>query len=160
MTIQNAYNLWAQQYDSNVNPTRDLDKKSTIESLNKYEFNQVIELGCGTGKNTLWLLKKAKQIIGLDFSQEMLKKAKAKINDARVSFKAALHPFKQYAGSKARFETEAGMNVLEVYVHHTSEYLDCAKSNGFQLIELKEWFDEGKQKEIPRLISFIFRLKR
>ncbi|MDV7140436.1 class I SAM-dependent methyltransferase [Maribacter sp. TH_r10] len=38
-----------------------------------------MELGCGTGKNTVWLLKKAQRIIGLDFSQEMLNIAKEKI---------------------------------------------------------------------------------
>ncbi|WP_244915934.1 methyltransferase domain-containing protein [Maribacter polysiphoniae] len=38
-----------------------------------------MELGCGTGKNTVWLLKKAQQIIGLDFPQEMLNIAKEKI---------------------------------------------------------------------------------
>ena len=52
MSIENAYNIWANQYDTNENRTRDLDKKSTIETLSKYEFENVLELGCGTGKNT------------------------------------------------------------------------------------------------------------
>jgi hypothetical protein len=42
-------------------------------------------------------------------------------------------------------------------VHHISEYIDTAKNNGFQLIELKEWFDESSENEIPRLISFVFK---
>ena len=71
------------------NLTRDLDKRSTIETLSKYKFETVLELGCGTGKNTKWLLEKATHIIGLDFSQEMLNKAKEKIFDERVTFKKA-----------------------------------------------------------------------
>jgi len=86
MSVEKAYNLWAQQYDNNENKTRDLDEIATIKTLSKYKFETVLELGCGTGKNTLWLLEKAKKIIGLDFSQEMLNKAKEKINNPKVTF--------------------------------------------------------------------------
>ena len=89
MSIENAYNIWARQYDTNVNRTRDLDKRCTIETLNNLVFKNVLELGSGTGKNTEWLLNKAERIIGLDFSQEMLNKAKEKISDKRVTFKKA-----------------------------------------------------------------------
>ncbi|WP_298313203.1 class I SAM-dependent methyltransferase [uncultured Aquimarina sp.] len=206
MSIEKAYNIWADQYDTKQNRTRDLDKKCTIETLRKYDFENVLELGCGTGKNTKWLLEKAKQIIGLDFSQEMLNKAKEKVSDERVIFKkvdltenweiendfselitcsltlehienldhifnqanlklkknglffiSELHPFKQYSGSKARYETENGTQELEVYIHNISEYIDEAKNNGFELVELKEWFDEGIENGLPRLISFVFK---
>ena len=206
MSIEKAYNIWASQYDSNLNLTRDLDKKCTIKTLKNLDIKNVLELGCGTGKNTEWLLNKAERIIGLDFSQEMLHKAKAKIFDKRVLFKkvdltkdweiennfvdlitasltlehienldhifsqanlklkknglffiSELHPFKQYSGSKAKYETENGIKELEVYIHHISEYIDTAKNNGFKLIELKEWFDESSENEIPRLISFVFK---
>ncbi len=208
MSIEKAYNSWAEQYDTNKNKTRDLDIKSTIETLSKYEFKNVLELGCGTGKNTAWLLTKAERIIGLDFSQEMLDKAKEKITDNNVEFKKSdlikdweienqfadlttssltlehiadlnhifkqanqkliengiffiseLHPFKQYTGSKAKFKTKNGTEELEVYTHHISDYLDNAKKNGFELLEIAEWFDEKSEKEIPRLISFVFRKK-
>jgi len=86
MSIEQAYNSWASQYDTNQNKTRDLDKKATIKTLDKYQFSNVLELGCGTGKNTVYLLERAKHIIGLDFSEEMLQKAKAKITDKRVTF--------------------------------------------------------------------------
>ena len=206
MSIEKAYNIWANQYDTNENRTRDLDKKATIETLNKYDFKSVLELGCGTGKNTKWLLEKAKQIIGLDFSQEMLHKAQEKIVDKRVVFRRAdltenwkidndfadlitcsltlehiknvhhifnqanlklkknglffiseLHPFKQYSGSKAKYETENEIKELEVYIHHVSEYIDDAKKNGFEFVEMKEWFDENNKNGLPRLISFVFK---
>ncbi|MDF1697951.1 MAG: methyltransferase domain-containing protein [Saprospiraceae bacterium] len=206
MSIEKAYNNWAAQYDTNKNRTRDLDKKCTFETLRNYEFEHVIELGCGTGKNTPWLLENAKQIIGLDFSQEMLNKAIEKIEDDRVTFKKAdltqdwevedlfadlitcsltlehildlnhiflqahkklkknglffiseLHPFKQYSGSKARYESENGLEELEVYVHHVSEYVEHAQNNGFEVVELREWFDQGDEKRLPRLISFVFK---
>ena len=206
MSIENAYNIWAHQYDTNVNRTRDLDKKCTIETLNNLVFKNVLELGCGTGKNTEWLLNKAERIIGLDFSQEMLNKAEEKITDKRVTFKKSdltkdwkiennfvdlitssltlehiknldhifsqanqklnknglffiseLHPFKQYSGSKAQYETESGTKELEVYIHHISEYIDNAESNGLKFVEMKEWFDQNYQNRLPRLISFLFK---
>lgn len=206
MSIEKAYNNWAQQYDTNKNKTRDLDIQSTINTLSNYTFKNVLELGCGTGKNTQWLLNKAERIIGLDFSQEMLAFAQKKINHAKVDFRKAdltqnwdvddqfadlitssltlehiedlnhifkqanqklradglffiseLHPFKQYLGSKAKYETENGVEELEVFIHHISEYLDTAANNGFELLELKEWFDENSKNSIPRLISLVFR---
>ncbi|MBE9468405.1 MAG: methyltransferase domain-containing protein [Bacteroidetes bacterium] len=205
MNIEKAYNNWADQYDTNENKTRDLDSKATIQTLNKYDFSKVVELGCGTGKNTTYLLTKAKEVIGLDFSQEMLNKAKGKFVNKRVTFLKAdltrewkinnsyanlitcslvlehiknldfifseaskklkkngcffiseLHPFKQYSGSKAQYDTDKGTRELETYVHHISEYLTIAHNNGFKLIELNEWFDEVIENEIPRLISFVF----
>ena len=89
MSIEKAYNSWANQYDTNKNRTRDLDQTATIETLSNYEFENVLELGCGTGKNTNWLLKKANLIVGLDFSQEMMAKAKEKITSKKVTFKKA-----------------------------------------------------------------------
>ena len=206
MSIEKAYNIWSDQYDTSLNKTRDLDKKSTIGTLKKFDFSTVIELGCGTGKNTSFLLEKADEIIGLDFSQEMLNKAKKKIKDKRVKFWkvdltadwniesnyadlitcslvlehieklnlvfnqayeklkngglffiSELHPFKQYSGSKAKFETENGTQELETYVHHISEYLEVANESGFELLELKEWFDEENKSGIPRLIGITLR---
>lgn len=84
MKVDEAYNIWADQYDSNRNKTRDLDALSTIKTLEKYDYSRVIELGCGTGMNTVYLLKKASKVIGLDFSEEMLNKAKEKIKDNRA----------------------------------------------------------------------------
>jgi len=66
-----------------------LDRKATIETLSKYDFENVLELGCGTGKNTEWLITKAKFVIGLDFSEEMLNKAKDKIQNDKVLFQRA-----------------------------------------------------------------------
>ena len=206
MSISEAYNSWSEQYDSNENKTRDLDKIVTTTILSDYSFKTVLELGCGTGKNTAWLLEKAARIIGLDFSEGMLEKARQKISSSKVIFQKAdlkqewqiqnefadlitssltlehienlnfifaqvhsklqnngilficeLHPFKQYNGTKARYETEKGREELEVYTHHISDYLDAAKQNNLQLIDLKEWFDDAQNNGIPRLISFVFR---
>ena len=73
-----SYNGWAHQYDNDINPTRDLDKTVTKEFLSKIDFFKVLELGCGSGKNTEWLIAKADSLIGLDFSKKMLDLARKK----------------------------------------------------------------------------------
>ena len=206
MDIEKAYNSWAKIYDTNHNITRDLDKRSTIETLSKYAFKHVLELGCGTGKNTIWLADRAERIIGLDFSQEMLNIAKVKITNLNVTFQktdlnkewdiedefadlitssltlehiedlnhifrqsnqklsrnglffiSEIHPFKQYMGSGAKYETETKSEKLKVFTHNITDYTSSAKSNGFELIEIKEWFDEKSDFTVPRLISFLFK---
>lgn len=67
-----------------------------------------------------------------------------------------LHPFKQYQGSKARFETNSGVFELECFVHHIAEFFWAGKRNNFELIELKEWFDDEDKTKIPRLLTMIF----
>ena len=84
--IIDKYNAWAYQYDNNINPTRDLDKTVTKESLSKIDFFKVLELGCGTGKNTEWLITKADKLVGLDFSKNMLDLARNKIKTDKATF--------------------------------------------------------------------------
>ena len=80
------YNAWAYQYDNNINPTRDLDKIVTKEFLSNIDFFKVLELGCGSGKNTEWLITKADKLVGLDFSKNMLNLARSKITSKKVTF--------------------------------------------------------------------------
>ena len=84
--IINDYDNWAPHYDNNINPTRDLDKLVTKNSLYNLNFSNVLELGCGSGKNTEWLITKADKLVGLDFSEGMLDLARYKISSENVTF--------------------------------------------------------------------------
>ena len=70
---------------------------------------------------------------------ENLKDIFAKTNNALKDgghiYIGELHPFKQYLGTKARFETAEGTQVVECYNHHISEFLGCAKKYNFHLIQ-------------------------
>ena len=79
MKIENDYDRWAFKYDRDINPTRDIDKIITKKSLHNINFSSVLELGCGTGKNTQWLITRTKELIGIDFSKNMLKIAKKRL---------------------------------------------------------------------------------
>jgi ubiquinone/menaquinone biosynthesis C-methylase UbiE len=78
MDVKQAYNIWADQYDTNHNKTRDLEAISLRNTLANVQFDNCLEIGCGTGKNTEWLIVKANQVTAVDFSEEMLSKAKEK----------------------------------------------------------------------------------
>ncbi len=205
MNTRQAYNIWSQQYDFNENKTRDLEAQALQETLQNINFKTCLEIGCGTGKNTAWLITKAKQVTAVDLSEEMLAKAKEKINNDIVEFIEAditvnwtfakekyelitfslvlehiqnldhifnevgkclvqgghvyigeLHPFKQYAGSKARFETADGTQVVECFTHHLSEFIQTAKKYNFTVTAVNEYFDDGDTATIPRILVLVF----
>ena len=206
MNVQEAYNNWASQYDTNDNKTRDLEAKSLRATLSSLSFDQALEIGCGTGKNTVWLAEKASHITAVDLSGEMLAKAREKIISGKVRFvqadimqpwgfanapydlvtfslvlehiedlepvfeKAAaalssgghvyigeLHPFKQYTGSRARFETENGLQVVTCFNHHVSDFIQLAKKHGLWPVEVNEYFDDDDRNGIPRLLVLLLK---
>ena len=205
MDINHAYNSWAAQYDSNENKTRDLEAIALKKLLSGKTYKHCLEVGCGTGKNTEWLLTICDQITAIDLSQGMLHIAKNKIKSSKVNFSEVditkdwtfakdiydlvtfslmlehiedlnavfqkvakvtakgnqvyigeLHPFKQYAGSKARFETETGTQVLTCFNHHVTDFIQAANASGFQLLQLDEQFDDADRTQIPRILNLLF----
>jgi ubiquinone/menaquinone biosynthesis C-methylase UbiE len=206
MEIKKAYNIWANQYDINDNKTRDLEAISLRNSLADLTFENCLEIGCGTGKNTQFLLTKSNHLTAIDFSEEMLKIAKEKITAPNIQFVQAdiradwtfadkkydlvsfslvlehienlkdifkklsavirpqglvyigeLHPFKQYSGSKARFETAAGQTVVTCFNHHISDFTIAAKKTDFNIVEITEYFDDDEMNSIPRILTLLFR---
>lgn len=206
MDTQQAYNAWASQYDTNLNKTRDLEAIALRSNLATINFNHCFEIGCGTGKNTVWFAEKAKHVTAVDLSEEMLAKAKEKVSSKKVEFKQAditkdwtfrnglydlvsfslvlehindldhifkevaaslnsgghvyigeLHPFKQYNGSKARFETETGTQVVQCFNHHLSDFLLPAKKYGLSIVEINEYFDDDNRNEIPRILTILLK---
>ena len=86
MSVRAAYDNWSSTYDADENLTRDLDRVATRETLMNLRFKSVVEIGCGTGKNTLLLSQIAEKVYGIDFSAYMIEKAKEKVNSANVMF--------------------------------------------------------------------------
>lgn len=210
MSTQKAYDQWSSIYDTNENKTRDLEAVAVRKMLEPVLFRYVLEIGAGTGKNTVWYLGFANRIVAVDLSAEMLAKAKEKIDalgnpecisefaQADVTqpwtfgeacfdlvtfslmlehiehldpifaeasralmagghvYVGELHPFKQYLGSKAKFEGETGEVIVQCFNHHVSDFVSAAQKHGLQLVDLQEFFDvpgEG----VPRVLGLLFR---
>lgn len=86
MNTQQAYDAWALQYDTSINKTRDLEAFALRNTLEKINTRYCLEIGCGTGKNTLWFAEKATHTTAVDLSEEMLARAKEKISSEKVEF--------------------------------------------------------------------------
>lgn len=67
-----------------------------------------------------------------------------------------LHPFKQYTGSKARYETDNGVEIVTCFDHHISDFTGAAAANGFSVVEIKEYFDDEERKGVPRILTILF----
>jgi malonyl-CoA O-methyltransferase len=68
-----------------------------------------------------------------------------------------LHPFKQYEGSKARFEKNGKSLRVDAFVHHISDFTSAASDKNLKLVKLNEyWHEEDDESTPPRLVSFIF----
>ncbi|MEO7840999.1 MAG: class I SAM-dependent methyltransferase [Anaerolineales bacterium] len=89
MNIQKAYNEWSDSYDTDNNLTRDLDQRVTQEALANLRFNSILEVGCGTGKNTAFLAQIGTSVHALDFSEGMIEKAREKVRAENVRFSMA-----------------------------------------------------------------------
>ncbi|MCA1723405.1 MAG: class I SAM-dependent methyltransferase, partial [Thermomicrobia bacterium] len=173
--------------------------------LAERRYRSILEIGCGTGKNTPLLAQIGDRVHAIDFSEGMLAQARAKGCGANVTFAVGdltypwpcadrsvdliacnlvvehiadlsfvfaeavrvlspaghfflceLHPFKQYLGSKARFERDEARIELPAFVHHLSDFLDAATHAGFTLTSFKEWWHADDHDTPPRLASFMF----
>ena len=88
-----AYDRWFATYDSDRNATRDLDALVLRSAGLTLAGARVLELGCGTGKNTEWLVEQAESVLALDFSAGMLSRARQRVTASNVQF--AVHDVRE-----------------------------------------------------------------
>ena len=88
MSVEQAYNSWAEQYDTNINKTRDLEAGSLREMLAGIDFGDCLEVGCGTGQLTIPVAGLGLPVVGLDLSSAMLNVARSRASavNAPVTF--------------------------------------------------------------------------
>jgi ubiquinone/menaquinone biosynthesis C-methylase UbiE len=76
--IRDAYTAWSSIYDLDRNLTRDLDQVVVRQALGGNRYGTVLEMGCGTGKNTTLLRQISQRLYSFDFSTGMLTQAQSK----------------------------------------------------------------------------------
>lgn len=89
MTVEDAYNAWSATYDSDQNRTRDLDEQVVRRELQDMRYKTVLEVGCGTGKNTKLLSEISERLHCLDLSRRMIEIARQRVASAHVVFEIA-----------------------------------------------------------------------
>ena len=167
-------------------------------------FSSILEIGCGTGKNTSFLSQIGENVHAVDFSEGMIEKAKEKVQAENVKFSVMditqtwkfdddsfdlvvcnlvlehienisfvfsealrvleskgrffineLHPFRQYAGKKARYQKDGEEIAVDAFIHHISDFLNTATDNGLSLVKLNEYWHEEDQNKPPRILSLV-----
>jgi ubiquinone/menaquinone biosynthesis C-methylase UbiE len=149
----------------------------------------VLELGCGTGRNTDGLATQAGHVMATDVSEEMLTRTQERFNSELVTprtldvtvpwpfeagrcdavvatlvlehaetlgpvfrearrvlrdggtfYRAELHSYRQFVGTKAHFKDEATGEtvVIDAFTHPVSEFVNTGVEAGFVVREMGE----------------------
>lgn len=85
--VAQGYDRWAASYDADKNATRDLDALVVQRIGLAIQDKDILELGSGTGKNTVFLAERARRVIAMDFSEGMIARAHSRIATNNVEFK-------------------------------------------------------------------------
>ena len=124
--IARAYDRWSPSYDEDANATRDLDGDVLRRIGLPVEGSAVLELGCGTGKNTRWLAERAASVLAFDFSPGMLARARAALNASHVQF-AVQDIRERWPAPDASVDVVVGNLVLEHIDDLTPVYANAAR---------------------------------
>ena len=87
-SVRSGYDRWATIYDREANPLIALEEPVVREALGDVAGLSVLDLGCGTGRHSVWLARAGATVTGVDFSEGMLEEARRKPGAETVRFLA------------------------------------------------------------------------
>jgi malonyl-CoA O-methyltransferase len=86
LTTRDGYDRWAAVYDDDGNPLVALEEPRVDQLLGDVNGLHIADIGCGTGRHSVRLASRGARVIGFDFSEEMLQRARAKAAGLNVEF--------------------------------------------------------------------------
>jgi ubiquinone/menaquinone biosynthesis C-methylase UbiE len=84
LSTQEGYDRWAEIYDAEQNPLISLEEPELDRLLRDVSGLDVIDVGCGTGRHALRLAAHGANVVGVDFSDGMLARARDKDGASRI----------------------------------------------------------------------------
>lgn len=84
--IRSGYDRWSSVYDDDANPLPALEEPIVHERLGSVRGLTVLDLGCGTGRHTLWLANAGAIVTAVDFSEGMLAQAHCRLGAGAIRF--------------------------------------------------------------------------
>ncbi|WP_437605032.1 class I SAM-dependent methyltransferase [Sorangium sp. So ce834] len=125
--IATAYDRWSATYDDDPNRTRELSAAVLRARGLTIAGRDVIEIGCGTGLNTQWLAERAGSVLALDFSEGMLRQARARVGSPRVRF--VQHDIRSpWPAALGSSDVVIAMLVLEHIEHVDAIFAEAARA--------------------------------
>jgi malonyl-CoA O-methyltransferase len=85
-SIREGYDRWAAVYDHDANPLQGLEEPVVRSAIGDPRGLKVLDLGCGTGRHSLWLAEQGASVTAIDFSAGMLDEARRKPGAERIRF--------------------------------------------------------------------------
>jgi malonyl-CoA O-methyltransferase len=88
VSVKDGYDQWSEIYDDETNVLIMLEERYLQPRLAQKSYRNIFDCGCGTGRLAHWLRGQfpAAEICGADFSEGMLKKARDKDVNSRISW--------------------------------------------------------------------------
>jgi ubiquinone/menaquinone biosynthesis C-methylase UbiE len=123
--IREGYDLWSRVYDHDLNPLQTLEEPILRGLIGDVAGLEVLDLGCGTGRHSLWLADRGAKVTAVDFSEGMLAEARRKPGAEDVRFVVHdLHESLPFAA--ASFDRVVSGLVLE-HLEHLGGFLGEAR---------------------------------
>lgn len=112
--VQTSYARWAPVYDKTFGAVTSGGRQQAVDYINRFP-GKVLEVGVGTGLS-LEHYKPEMQVTGIDFSEDMLQKARNKVRDLSLSHVVELRQMdaRTLDFPDNHFDTIAAMHVLSV----------------------------------------------
>jgi phosphatidylethanolamine/phosphatidyl-N-methylethanolamine N-methyltransferase len=113
--VESSYARWAPVYDRTFGAITNVGRKRAVGYVNANRTGRLLEVGVGTGLS-LPLYKPDLKVTGIDFSEDMLEKARQRVQDNNLDHIEALRQMdaRQLDFPDATFDTVSAMHVLSV----------------------------------------------
>ncbi len=112
--VKNSYARWAPVYDATFGKITHAGRRAAVAYINA-RGGEVLEVGVGTGLS-LETYNSALRVTGMDYSEDMLRKARARVSKLGLDHVAELRQMdaRSLEFPDASFDTVAAMHVLSV----------------------------------------------
>lgn len=114
-SVKSSYARWAPVYDKTFGVATHVGRRTAVDYINAQNGTQVLEVGVGTGL-ALPLYRGDLQVTGVDFSDEMLAKAKEKAQNLDLTQVKALKQMdaRDLVFADNSFDAVAAMHIVSV----------------------------------------------
>jgi ubiquinone/menaquinone biosynthesis C-methylase UbiE len=86
VSTRDGYDRWAKIYDDEENPLILLEEAQIEDLIGDVSGLTVADIGCGTGRNALRLAATGAAVTAIDYSEAMLRRARAKPGENLIRF--------------------------------------------------------------------------
>ncbi|MCY2945218.1 MAG: class I SAM-dependent methyltransferase [Planctomycetota bacterium] len=182
--VQTGYDLWSKIYDDESNPLIAMEEREIWARVGDVRGLDVLDLGCGTGRHSLGLLKRGARVTAVDFSKKMLERAREKTAGATIRFIeqdllsplpfgenafdlvvcglvlehfSHLEPIFDEARRVLKADPESGLRIMPGSINHSlDEFARAPLSAGFVVEEFSSFaVDERLACEHPRAEKYL-----